>query len=179
MENEEFSGPYKLQVKAVLPEYVVEGERFEGSFVFKNVSGIFFPGVHASVLVTCAELERYSVTKPTDINHLGPNDEFEILFEETPASSGYLLFQMNFNEYTNHAIDSMLIEYYLEDGRLLTPGFVLGGVRAKSREEVLHERHIEALKKATKSQDFLANVQIALTITTIGLAVIQVLMMIR
>ena len=71
-------------------------------------------------------------------------------------------------------------DYYLEDERKLTPGFVFGGVRTKSREEVLQERHIEALKKrATKSQDFLSTVQIALTISTIGLAVVQILMMSR
>lgn len=52
---------------------------------------------------------------------------------------------MNLSYY--HAVDGFIVEFYLEDGRITTPGQLFASVRAKSREEVLEEKLINAIKK--------------------------------
>lgn len=169
-----FTGPYRLIVSVNLPEEVIEGEVFEGEYVFTNDSEVPFPGVNAGILVTWPEIgQALTVYDPTDLGEIDIGSQQTIPLKHTPPTSGITVFTINPRAF-NRAVDGLPIEYYLPDGRLITRGQLIASVRVKSAEEVLQEKTIRTFNKSIESQDKLTETQNRLARVSIYLTVAEV-----
>ena len=169
---------YKLIVKAITSETLVEGEFFDITYEFINISGIVYPGGKLRVYMSWPNIASdYYVYHDLTIKQLEFDEAQKIAVRDKASSSGMTTFitaTPSFN-----AIDKKLTHLYLEDGRKLDPMQVFGASRAKSREEVIQEELIRVSKESIKSQNFLARVQIVLAIIGVVIAFLQALMIIN
>jgi len=76
----------------------------------------------------------YLVIKDPSIGPLQPNQSSETDFQETPATAGLTIFTLAHSPI--NAEDGQHINLFLPDGRRITGNTVIGGVRARSREEI-------------------------------------------
>lgn len=148
---------HELTISARTPETVVEGERFELIFHFKNRGQTVFPGGAINILVSWPALgPNAAVSFPIDINKpLSPNDIFEYSKEETPLVAGYTFFKVIFSGLTHNMQSFVPVQngnvfLFLEDGRQITPNLIFGAVRAKSHEEIYSKEEVDVALKALR-----------------------------
>lgn len=152
-----FAGPYRLSVEVVLPEIVIEGEIFTGEYVFTNISGVPFPGIHTGMNVGWPEIQgALTVYDPTDIGPLQNGEPQRFPLTHTPVTSGMTVFTVALQH--NHAVDGILVDFILLDDRIIRDGQLVAAVSVKSREVIVIENLIVSLNKSSKIQDFLARV---------------------
>jgi hypothetical protein len=174
MSAHNFTGPYKLEVRLEAPDEVIEWEILRGSISYTNISGVPFPGANTGYNVKWAEIaSALNVYDPTNVGVLEIEGHQSFDFVHRTPASGLTIFTLAVNN--DHAVDGMLVEYYLEDGRRITPGQLVFGLRVKSRGEVLQEKLIASLEKSAKTQDRLTGVEIFLGLMAIVIAIIGVL----
>lgn len=132
---------YELSIEVVLPKTVIEGKSFKVSYRIKNVSSTSFPGGLIFVRVFWPVLgPTLFVNHPIPIGPLEPNEVFELSYEETPAASGMMVFTPT--EDTFMSGNRVPIELRLANGNRLMAGVPIGGVRARSPEEVSEARAV-------------------------------------
>jgi len=133
--------PYKLTIKTILPKTAIEGEIFKVTYVIMNISKTIFPGGDIYVIVSWPSIgPSMLVTHPIKIKALKPGEQFQLSREEKPATSGMTIFTHPNVPFL--ARNGVPIELYLEDGRKLVAGQLIGGVRARSHEEISQARAV-------------------------------------
>ncbi len=158
---ESSTGPYKLEVRIEAPEEVDEWTILRGTIIYKNISRVPFPGINTGYHVKWAEIaDALDVYDPTNIGPLGVAAEQRFdMVHRTPASG---LTQFTVETQYNTALDGLSVEYYLEDGRLLSRGQLVFALRVRSQMEILTSELINALGKSSNTQDRLAKAEVFL-----------------
>ena len=171
------AAPYKLVIKVITPNVVIEGEFFDIIYEIKNDSDTLFPGGNLRVYMSWPEISAsYLVHHDLGIKEIKPKESQRITTKDKPSASGMTTFLTTTPSF--QAFDGNLTRLYLEDGRQLDPMQVFGAVRAKSRKEIIQEELTNALKESIKSQNRLTLVGTLLTIVAVAIAFLQLLMMI-
>jgi len=130
---------YRLSIEAILPKVIEEGKVFKVTYRVRNISESTFPGGQIFVVLSWLTTSLF-VTHPISIRQLQPNEPFEFSYDEKPATSGLTI--VTHPGATFKANNEVPIELYLPDGRKLIGGQVIGGVRARSPEEVSEARAV-------------------------------------
>jgi hypothetical protein len=134
--------PYNLSIGAEFPKKVRESKTFSFRYRIKNLSDEVFPGSYITVEAFWPTLgkEQLIVTRTFEVKKLEPKEVTYINQEETPATSGLMVFYSP--EMGYGANDGRPCFLRKENGDTLKKGELFAVVRAKSDEEVSGSRNL-------------------------------------